>query len=501
MKKNILLSVFSNWANLFTTVVLAFIVSPILIKQLGDETYGIWILIISLTSYFTVLDFGVNTAIVRYVSKYTALKNTLKTNEVYSSSFGLFSIIAITVIMFTLIFAYYFKDLFSITTFSQTYLYLVFLIVGIDLAANLVFSVFMGTMKGLQRFLEVNIIVIGCNVLKNIILIALLLNGHSILSMALLQLAINAIKFILQYYVIRSKHPTLKASLTSINKPTIYKLYNYSIYSFAIAIATKILFYTDSVVIGAVLNVSQVTFYTIASMLTQYLEQFIWAIVVVFIPIISAKDATGEKDKSKLYVVGAKYSMLLCTPVIIVLLLNGDRFIALWMGEGYATTSGNVLKVLLVAYLFSLSQLIAHGILKGISKHKALAYILCVEAVINLFLSLYLARDYGIVGVALGTVIPMVIVNLFILPYYTCSVLKIDFFRYFITKQVPPILSFVLFLALFYWLNITIDNYLTLITYSILVAGSYYLYAYFVHLEKVHRDLIYHQARKRLKYV
>ena len=171
MNKKILLSVFSNWANLLTTVVLAFIVSPILIRQLGNETYGIWILIISVTSYFTVLDFGVNTAIVRYVSKYTALKDSLKTNEVYSSSFGLFSIIALVVIMFTLIFAYFFKDLFSITTFSQTYLYLVFLIVGIDLAANLVFSVFMGTMKGLQRFLEVNMIVIGCNILKNIILI------------------------------------------------------------------------------------------------------------------------------------------------------------------------------------------------------------------------------------------------------------------------------------------------------------------------------------------
>jgi len=501
MKKNILLSVFSNWANLFTTVVLAFIVSPILIKQLGNETYGIWILIVSVTSYFTILDFGVNTAIVRYISKYTALKNNLKTNEIYSSSFGLFSIIAVVVITFTLIFAYFFKDIFSITSFSQKYLYFVFLIVGIDLAANLVFSVFLGTLKGLQRFIEVNMIVIGCNIVKNIILVYLLLNEYSIFSIAVLQLLINVTIFSLQYYVIRSKHPSIKASIKSINKPTIHKLYNYSIYSFAIAIATKILFYTDSVVIGAMLDVSQVAIYSIASMLAQYLEQFIWAIVVVFIPIISSKEATGEKSNSKLYVIGAKYSMLLCTPVIIVLLLNGDRFIALWMGESYATTSGNVLKVLLVAYLFSLSQLIAHGILKGISKHKALAYILCVEAVINLFLSLYLARDYGIIGVALGTVIPMVIVNLFILPYYTCSVLKIDFFRYFITKQVPPILSFVLFLALFYWLNITIDNYLTLITYSILVAGSYYLYAYFVHLEKVHRDLIYHQARKRLKYV
>jgi len=501
MNKKILLSVFSNWANLLTTVVLAFIVSPILIRQLGNETYGIWILIISVTSYFTVLDFGVNTAIVRYVSKYTALKDSLKTNEVYSSSFGLFSIIALVVIMFTLIFAYFFKDLFSITTFSQTYLYLVFLIVGIDLAANLVFSVFMGTMKGLQRFLEVNMIVIGCNILKNIILISLLLNGHSLLSMALLQLSINAIKFLLQYYVIRSKHPTIKASLTTINKPTIYKLYNYSIYSFAIAIATKILFYTDSVVIGAVLDVSQVTFYTIASMLTQYLEQFIWAIVVVFIPIISAKDAKGEKNKSKLYVIGSKYSMLLCTPVIIVLLLNGDRFIALWMGEDYAETSGNVLKVLLVAYLFSLSQLIAHGILKGISKHKALAYILCIEAIINLFLSLYLAQYYGIIGVALGTVIPMVIVNLFILPYYTCSVLNIGFFRYFITKQIPPILSFGLFLAFYYWLNISIDSYFSLFSYSILVAVTYYSYAFIVHLEKVHRGLIYQQARKRLNYV
>jgi apolipoprotein N-acyltransferase len=64
----------------------------------------------------------------------------------------------------------------------------------------------------------------------------------------------------------------------------------------------------------------------------------------------------------------------------------------------------------------------------------------------------------------------------------------------------PPILSFSLFLCFFYWLNITIDSYIALVSYSALVAVTYYLYAFFVHLETSHKIQIYQNVRKRLKY-
>ena len=65
--RRIIENIFSNWAGLLVSVAIAFVVSPIIVNTLGKEIYGIWTLIVSVTSYFTVLDFGVSTAIVRYV--------------------------------------------------------------------------------------------------------------------------------------------------------------------------------------------------------------------------------------------------------------------------------------------------------------------------------------------------------------------------------------------------------------------------------------------------
>ena len=89
-KKKIIVNIFSNWTNLIILVGIAFIVSPIMVHRLGNEFYGIWTLIVSVTGYFSVLDFGVNTAIVRFISMYVAQKKIERANEVFNTSFIFF---------------------------------------------------------------------------------------------------------------------------------------------------------------------------------------------------------------------------------------------------------------------------------------------------------------------------------------------------------------------------------------------------------------------------
>lgn len=490
-KNKTLINIFSNWSNLFISVVVAFIVSPILVNQLGNETYGIWVLIISLTSYFTILDFGVNGAIVRFISKYKALEEYNSANKVFSSSFAFFSIIALIVVTACAVFAYFFKDIFEIKQFDQRYLYAVFFIVGVDLALNLIFSVFLGSLKAVGRFLEVNIIAITLNIIKNVIIVVLITNGYSLLAIAVLQLIVNSTKFLLQYFTIQKFAAFLHFKVTNINKDTLKQLYNYSIYAFVISIAMKIIFYTDSIVIGAILDVGQVTFYAIPTMLMQYLEQFIWAVIAVLLPIISAQDALGKNEKnSKMYMVGSKYAMLLCAPVFIVLYFAGPSFIGLWMGKQYSEPSGQVLQILLVGYYFFLAQLVAHGILKGLSKHKILAILLSVEAVANLGLSLYLGEIWGINGVALGTIIPLLVINVIAVPYFTCKELKVNYLQYLVKSCFYPLISLGLFAMVISYLDVQVTSYLELAIFSASVLIVYGIYSAVLHFEPEHKKMV-----------
>jgi O-antigen/teichoic acid export membrane protein len=66
----------------------------------------------------------------------------------------------------------------------------------------------------------------------------------------------------------------------------------------------------------------------------------------------------------------------------------------------------------------------------GISKHRFLAFSTVIEGGVNLALSILLAHRYGIVGVALGTTIPMLIARILVQPLYVCHVAKIALSEY-----------------------------------------------------------------------
>lgn len=498
--QRIFYNVFSNWATLIATILVAFFVTPIIINQLGNEAYGIWVIIVSITGYFTVLDFGVNSALVRYISKYHELNDKERINSVYSTSFTLFAIIALAVSVFTIIFGSFFKSIINAESYNRLYLFAVFAIVGIDLAIKLLFSVLMGTLKGFQRFFELNVISICLLVIKNSILVIMLAYGYHLITLAMIQLTISLLMFGLQYFLLRRNYQYVHFSKRLVNKETLRMLYNYSVYSFMISIAIKVLFFTDSLVIGTIMDVSQVTFYAIPAMIMEYMEKIVWAVIGVLIPIISAASARGEEDQNqRLYQVGTRYTFLLVAPIAIVLYTIGDDFIALWIGPEFRVESGNILLILLTGYLFFLPQLIAHGILKGISRHKYLAYFLSVEALINLALSIYLGKSYGLKGVAIGTAVPLIVFNMILLPWYTCRLLGINYVRYAIYSILGPLVYVVFLVAVLYLLDYTAETYFSVACYSAGVTLLFVPFAWYLMLEHDHKRAISEKVKGMFK--
>lgn len=472
-------------------ICIAFLVSPILVHSLGIEIYGVWTLIVSVTGYFTVLDFGVNTAIVRYISGKSAKKDYSGARSVYSTSIALFSFIGIAILVFSLIFGYFFNDIFRLQHIERYYIYTVFLLVSIDLASGLVFSVFLGSLVGLQEFRFINGTSIIFNIVKSVIIVLLLVRGYGLLTLALIQMLSNFGISACQYVFIRKRYSFLKFEIGSIDRKTVKTIYDYSIYSFVIAISFKLLYYTDSIVIGSMIGVSEITYFAIPSTLVDYLGKFLWAMIAVLVPIISANEQTGEGvGNQELYVNGTKYTLLVGMPVIIALYFFGEDFIRLWMGTEIGEHSRWVLRILLIGYAFSFSQLIAQGILKGISKHRVLAYILCIDAFSNLFLSLFLAKIWGIEGVAFGTMLPMLISTVIII-IYSCKVLNMKFWNYIYNGYIGAALGAVAAVLLIMYIDKAIKSYMDLIIKSILVSSIYMSVALPIVLEKKHREKIY----------
>ena len=488
--RRIIENISSNWANLAVTVAIAFLVSPVIVKSLGKELYGIWVLIVSVTGYFTVLDFGVNTAIIRYVSRSAAQKDYDGTRAVYSTSLAIFGIIALTILLFALVFGYFFQDFFRLYSLSRQYLYAVFMVSALDLACGLFFSVYLSVLGGLQDFKFINYSSIVINIIKSIILIIFLKYGYSIMMLALLQLFFNSLRALCQYIKIKLKYDYMVFKKKYIDIETIKSICDYSKYSFIIAIALKLLFYTDSVVIGALIGVSSVVFYAIPSSLLDYVEKFVWAMVAVLVPVISVNEANGNNAGNvRLYVVGTRYILLVSMPVVISLYYYGSDFIHIWMGPEIGERSKWVLKLLLIGFGISFSQLIAHGILKGISRHRILAYIMAAEALANLGMSMVLATSYGIEGVAVGTLVPLVLASVAI-TIYSCRVLKIKIWHYLYKAYSGALLGMLAAMVFVHLNPLPADSYLTIFVLSSCVTLCFLVVALPVALEKEHKEII-----------
>ena len=473
IKRKIVENIFSNWASLVVSVAVSFIVSPIIVHSLGNEVYGIWTLVASVTGYFTVLDFGVNTAIVRYISSSKTKNDHGLARKVYSTSLALFAVVASALLIFSLIFGFFFQSIFKLHHISQYYLYAVFVLSGIDLACGLLFSVFAGSLTGLQEFKFINSSSIVVTIVKSIAVVYLLRNGYGLLTIAFLQVGATLVRAICQYFRIKAGHTFLYFRWEFVTKDTMGLIYSYSIYSFIIAIALKLLFYTDSLVIGSLIGVADVTFYAIPSTLLDYLEKFVWAMIAVLVPIISANEAIGaENANADLYLAGTRCSLLVGMPVVISLYFYGSEFIKLWMGPEIAGRSQWVLRFLLVGFGLATSQLIAHGILKGISRHKVLALILGIEALVNLGMSVALARPYGVEGVALGTMVPLIAASLAII-VYTCRLLQLNVLMYMLQAYSGAAAGLLGALAVVHVLDVNAHSYIEVFFKSGLVSMAF----------------------------
>src|SRR5665213_2368650 len=124
------------------------------------------------------------------------------------------------------------------------------------------------------------------------------------------------------------------------------------------------------------------------------------------------------------------------------------------MGPQYSRESGTVLAILATALLFSLQNLTAASVAFGVGKHKALAKWAIGEAIANLTLSIILARKFGIYGVAIGTLIPSLVVHLILWPRYITQLVGISAFDVMWKVLAPVFLSTVPFAVASYVVDV-----------------------------------------------
>jgi len=83
----ILRAVTTSWVAVLANAAAGLLLTPYVLHHIGDEAFGLWVLVVTLVGYYGVLDGGVRSSILRYTSRYRALGDQESVKEVVATAF------------------------------------------------------------------------------------------------------------------------------------------------------------------------------------------------------------------------------------------------------------------------------------------------------------------------------------------------------------------------------------------------------------------------------
>jgi O-antigen/teichoic acid export membrane protein len=432
-------NIFSNWLGYAVTSAIALLLAPFVIHRLGNTAYGVWTLVLSLTGYFGLLDFGIRSSVGRFVARYTALPGTDNVNRTVSTAMAilgcgsLLTIVATAGMMLAL-------PLFRSTPELLEQARIGLMLAGLNLALALPMGALGGVLVALERYDILSRAGMMASVAQAVLVIVFLNRGHGIVSLAAIALATSVAQSVVIALYAKALYPALRISLRFVSSAGCKELLGFSAYRFIYIIATQLIFSTDAIVIGAILGAGAITSYAIAGSLILRGRDVVALATDTLYPAASRLDGQNNRTGLKnLYIVCTGLALLLGLPLCLGFALLGKQFVALWMGKEYAF-SATVLAVLVIPQFTSMPQYSSSLVLASMAKHKILAFIAIGEGILNLILSIVLARKLGVIGVAWGTVIPHLLTTGIVIPLYTLRVLDMSVSEYLRSAVLRPVL-------------------------------------------------------------
>jgi O-antigen/teichoic acid export membrane protein len=454
LRWRVLSAAMSNWAGKLITLGAAFLLTPFILHRLGEARYGLWILAGSLVAHGGLLDLGIGGAVIKYVAQYRAQNDYERLHGLVATALCLHGLLGFVALLLSIAIAPIFPAFFDLPASERALASSLVLMLGIQLAISLPCAVAGAVLQGLQRYDLLNAVgTLGT--LTSACATALILTaGGGVLEMVEANIAVALGSQAIAVNCIHRVAPELRFGWRGARRQFVWEIMSFSSASFVIDAAYRIQMKTDEIVIATFLPISAVAPYAIAQRLSGLPQALAEQFLAIFLPLASQLQSQGDKDRLRsVYLAGTRLTLAIVVPLTGVLAVLAAPLLTLWVGAAFAGYAP-VVVILAVVSLIEISQWPGGMILLGGARHKPIAVMHVCAALANLALSVLLVRSYGLLGVALGTLIPTALVNIgLVLPYAArvIGVRLLDLLTNAFAPALLPALPMVSAVALMNW--------------------------------------------------
>jgi len=417
VKKNVVNSALTSYLRIVVRMGLGLVTFRLLYQNLTSEEFGFWSLLWAVFGYGILLDFGFGYSAQKRVAELSVGRNWGELSRVLSTIFFFYVIAAAVAFLLGVVFSGPLIDLFKVSLGHREEYRRIMLVFLAGIGVAFPFGIFPEVLQGQQRIATWNNVVIAGAVMNAAVIVATIWFHWGFLVLVIL----SVLSFLLPYFVAARlslrQLPEVRIHPSLFCRQTIVETSRFSLYAYANTLGNILRNKTDQPVISTVLGVAQVTPYQAGSKVGEMFSMMTSQLACVLAPAAAHLHAKGDTAGLRdILLSSMRFSIIAATPLYVVTAAYLEGVIRILTGVKHPTAPMIWSGELLLFWYYSL--VLTHSVFKNMfmmaGQEKRMMIQGVSEAAVNLALSIgltlwlrhALGGEWGILGVALGSVIP-----------------------------------------------------------------------------------------------
>ncbi|MBV9462602.1 MAG: oligosaccharide flippase family protein [Verrucomicrobiae bacterium] len=408
-KSRLLRNTISNYLRTIVRLTAGLITFRLFFRYFDHEQFGYWSLLWSVFGYSVLLDLGLGLAAQREVASCSHNKQWEELSRLLTTLLWSFLAIgAALFLVFALIRPFFLHSIHispqNAASFTRAY----WIFFG-AMAIGFPLGVVPEMLCGLQRLDLVNWSIIACELLKLALGFYAVAHHWSLEGILFLTVLTTLGPNVVMFLIVRRLLPEVSFHPKRFHLPSVKTVLSFSLVAYVITLTDVIITRTDQIVISLCIGVVWVTLYQIGYKVSEMFRLLTQQMHDALGPAAAHLRASADKEAVKdLLVKSTRFTIVISTPCYVLAVIYMDELIKIVTGvptlDPETHWVGQVL--LLTAYMTLLSAACPKRILVMCDWEKPLLKLSVLEAALNLILSVVLVYRIGIIGVAIGSLLP-----------------------------------------------------------------------------------------------
>lgn len=491
-----------TYINLIISTVIPLLYTPVMLRILGQEEYGLYSLSNSVISYLTLLNLGFGSAVIRFISKFRVEGDHEKIEGVTGLILFIYGLIALVVCVIGFLLTKGTGLFFGagLTSSEIERLKILMVIMTVSTAISFPVGILSSISIAFEKYIFRKMVDMAVTVLAPILNLIVLFMGAGSVGLAVIG-ALNQIAYGIIFILYCKKKLNVVPRFKNMPFYMMKEILGFSIYIFACSVIDMLYWATDKVLIGAVLGTVAVAVYNIGGTFTAMLQNMSAAISGVFgtrVNIMVFEKQPVEKLSELLIRIG-RLQYYVVSLILSGYIVFGQVFIQIWAGEDYS--QAYVIGLLtMVPLAVPLIQSIALSVISAQNKLKFRTIVYAIIAVLNVIGTILAMPKFGIIGAAVCTAAAFVMGNGILMNWYYWNVIKLDiatFWKNILRISIVPVIMTVIGVTAFQ--IISIKNLWMLLAFSIIYAVLFAAGSWLVEMNAYEKSLITGMMKRIIK--